>query len=127
MEGAEEYNGPLDAGPDSGFFMAFYMGGSPLATVGFGDFINPASPFYDPTIDYGNNSANRIDPIFASELGLSQFDSVVINLGGSGAVDNINFNAVPEPATMLLLGAGLVTIAGIGRKKIFSRKEKKRS
>ena len=30
---------------------------------------------------------------------------------------------VPEPVIMLLLGFGLITLAGIGRKKIFKKKK----
>jgi hypothetical protein len=67
-------------------------------------------------LELGDNTANRIAPILASEIaGLQSFDRVVIELGGSGAVDNIVYTPVPEPSTAVLLAIGLLGLAVAGR------------
>jgi hypothetical protein len=116
-----DVEGPDEYGKDSGFFMAFYSGDSTMTIQGFGNFIARDGA------DYGNNTINRIAPFTAAELGLSQFDEVEINFGGSAAIDNIRSTPVPEPATMLLLGSGLIAIAGVGRKKILKREGQNKS
>lgn len=46
----------------------------------------------------------------------------VQGIGGNDGGSDSYIAVVPEPATMLLLGAGLIGIAGLGRKKLFKKK-----
>lgn len=63
-----------------------------------------------PDLEFGNNTANRID---FGEIG--DFNAVEVDLGGSGAIDNLV--VVPEPATVGLVSLGLVGLGVVGRRR----------
>ncbi|GAB5497153.1 MAG: hypothetical protein Phyf2KO_22330 [Phycisphaerales bacterium] len=85
--------------------LEFYINGFHLGTVTFDQFEDPNSPFYDPTVVFGNHHANRIQPIVASQFFMADsFDRIVINVGGSSAYDT--FVTIPAPASGALLIAG---------------------
>lgn len=63
---------------------------------------------------FGNHTANRFAPIQATDIGLQSIDRITILFGGSGGVDNVVFEPVPEPGTMALLGMGLLGLASQG-------------
>jgi len=98
-----DVEGPSEFGRNSGFVATFFMGGAELARVGFDQFINENSMFYDPTVEYGNNKANRISPITVDALStfsgtsITAFDKVEFNLGVSSAIDNIDDSTCQTP------------------------------
>ena len=101
VEGPAEYNN------SAGFFASFFRDGDLERRVGFGEFVDPKSRWYDPTVRFGNRTANRIEPITAADLNIPYFDRVVLSFGGSGGTDNIIFTPVPEPGMVALLGMAM--------------------
>lgn len=71
---------------------------------------------------FGDNSINKIDPYLASTWGWTSFDKAEVKFSGSGGIDNITLGTapVPEPATMVLFGFGLIGLAGVGRRHLKS-------
>jgi hypothetical protein len=118
--GVMDIEGPSEFGNNSGYIMTFEgidtLGRGAAAQIGFGQFVTPGNPFYDPTIVFGDHSANRIKPILASQVGMASFSRVIVDLGGSGALDDIKVNYIPEPA-------GIFALAGAAA--LFARRQRR--
>ncbi|MEM6749830.1 MAG: hypothetical protein AAGA57_00615 [Planctomycetota bacterium] len=84
--------------------------------VSFADFADMSSKWYDPTVKYGNNSANTLPMLSASDLGLDGIDRVKVVMGGSGAIDHVKFKAVPSP-TAAIGGLGMLGLAAARRRR----------
>lgn len=69
-----------------------------------------ANTFFTPNTG-GDNQWDRVD------FGIVGVKSIQINMGGSGAIDNINYSAVPVPAAIWFMGSALLGLAGISRKR----------
>ena len=82
--------------------LEFSLNGQSVGSVSLADFTDSSSAYYDASISFGDNHANSFRPITSSDLG-SLFDEVTLNLGGSGAIDNI---VIPTPGAVALLGMG---------------------
>jgi len=98
IEGVVERNSSLD----------FFSEGSLVGSVSFTEFTDNTSAFYNSSVVFGNNFANRIAPITSAQLG-STFDTVVLNAGGSLAIDRIDAVEfeIPAPGSLALLGFGI--------------------
>lgn len=111
---------------ETGFFATF-SGGGQSSKVAFADFLDPFSSFYDASVEFGNNSANRIDMISAGQLGLTSIENVTINFGGSAAIGELKYEpynpgggggVVPTPS------AAFAAITGLGGLTLFRRRRR---
>lgn len=97
----------------TGFFATF-TGNGGTVKVSFADFIDSNSAFYDPTVKFGDNSANRIAPITAKQLGLASIDHATINFGGSAGVGELRYTAIPTPGAA---GLGLAMLGLVSARR----------
>lgn len=111
-----DVEGPEEFPTEPGFFVAFASLGEEVLRVDFADFVTPGSAFFDESISFGNNSANRIGPIDAVLAGVASFDQVTIALGGSAVVDDVvaEPSVIPSPAAA---GLGLVALGGLAARR----------
>jgi len=82
----------LEYGPEVQYSdVIFYDQHGRNTTVPFESFIDPQSPFYDPSINLGSHSANRINPVKVEDLALSEIVKVEMILADGVAVSHFNW------------------------------------
>ncbi len=50
-------------------------------------------------------------------FGVDGVKRIELNMGGSGAIDNLRFTVIPIPPAVWLFGSGLIGLAGLARRK----------
>ncbi len=124
--GSSQYNTTFNGGLENiigipGYWSAGDFGFSPgsFSSFEFGYDFDLTAPLTEPlTMTYDahfmSNAISVYDPVTKDFLG---YDFETTNFTGSFTVGEINPSAVPEPASMLLFGLGLVGAGIIRRKK----------
>jgi len=103
-------------------FVQFFDGATDLGTVQFESFEDitlQGGLFFDSTVDYDDNHANRLDPITIADLMTldntvlsAGWDKAVINLAGSGAFDDIEYEHCVVGGTGMKVDSASLILAG---------------
>ncbi len=97
----------------------FSLDGELLASVFVSEFITSSATVFDSSVEFGNNSANRIQPLSFFHLGQPlQFDEVKFVFTGSGAIDNLTFTPIPGPGMPALIGVAALVIRPTRRRRV---------
>ena len=76
--------------------LTFYDASNNTVTIHFDDFTDSHSNYYDSTVSYGNNSANRISPIDVTQLGLGDIKLVAITVASEVGFDHFVYGEYVE-------------------------------
>ncbi|WP_432799108.1 hypothetical protein [Poriferisphaera sp. WC338] len=86
-----------------GSYLRFYNGDEVVGKLMLSDLIDPIHNLYDPTVEFGSTTANRIKPITADDMGTTEFTRVEMHMSAdASAIDNVTFS-LAKPLSAIYL------------------------